>query len=56
MASDTRSAPEPSPEVNSNSVKGKAKARDGPLKLLDLPVDILKEIIFQVSEAAPPSS
>lgn len=29
--------------------KGKEKAAKGPLKLLDLPVDILKEIIHQVS-------
>lgn len=28
--------------------KGKAKAATGPLRLLDLPVDILKEIIHQV--------
>lgn len=28
--------------------KGKAKASKGPLRLLDLPVDILKEIIHQV--------
>jgi hypothetical protein len=30
--------------------KGKEKAAKGPLKLLDLPMDILKEIIHQVSE------
>jgi hypothetical protein len=29
--------------------KGKEKAPKGPLKLLDLPMDILKEIIHQVS-------
>ena len=29
--------------------KGKEKATKGPLRLLDLPVDILKEIIHQVS-------
>jgi hypothetical protein len=29
--------------------KGKEKATKGPLKLLDLPMDILKEIIHQVS-------
>jgi hypothetical protein len=44
--------PEPSQEVNSSPVKGKAKARAAPLRLLDLPVDILKEIILQVSAAA----
>ena len=36
--------------------KGKEKAVKGPLKLLDLPMDILKEIIHQVSftlSAAP---
>lgn len=33
--------------------KGKAKASKGPLKLLDLPVDILKEIIHQVSRHPP---
>lgn len=32
-----------------NHLKGKEKARNGPLRLLDLPVDILKEIIHQVS-------
>ena len=31
--------------------KGKEKATKGPLRLLDLPVDILKEIIHQVSPA-----
>ena len=31
--------------------KGKEKAAKGPLKLLDLPVDILKEIIHQVSQS-----
>ena len=31
--------------------KGKEKATKGPLKLLDLPMDILKEIIHQVSRA-----
>jgi hypothetical protein len=30
--------------------KGKEKAAQGPLKLLDLPMDILKEIIHQVSK------
>lgn len=30
-------------------LKGKERAAKGPLKLLDLPVDILKEIIHQVS-------
>lgn len=36
--------------------KGKAKASKGPLKLLDLPVDILKEIIHQVSRHPPPGA
>jgi hypothetical protein len=31
--------------------KGKEKAARGPLKLLDLPMDILKEIIHQVSRS-----
>jgi hypothetical protein len=31
--------------------KGKEKAGYGPLKLLDLPMDILKEIIHQVSRS-----
>jgi hypothetical protein len=31
--------------------KGKEKAAKGPLKLLDLPMDILKEIIHQVSRS-----
>jgi len=31
--------------------KGKEKAAKSPLKLLDLPMDILKEIIHQVSSA-----
>lgn len=31
--------------------KGKEKATKGPLRLLDLPVDILKEIIHQVRAA-----
>jgi hypothetical protein len=31
--------------------KGKAKAATGPLKLLDLPVDVLKEIIHQVGHS-----
>lgn len=30
-------------------LKGKERAREGPLRLLDLPVDVLKEIIHQVS-------
>lgn len=36
-------------DATTRFVKGKEKARRGPLKLLDLPVDILKEIIHQVS-------
>ena len=32
-------------------LKGKEKAGKGPLRLLDLPVDILKEIIHQVSRS-----
>jgi hypothetical protein len=34
--------------VNKAPPKGKEKAATGPLKLLDLPVDVLKEIIHQV--------
>lgn len=43
-------APPPSllPEQTTALPKGKEKAATGPLKLLDLPVDILKEIIHQV--------
>lgn len=41
--------PEPAPAT---PPKGKEKAAKGPLRLLDLPVDILKEIIHQVSVAA----
>lgn len=36
-------------EMNTMPLKGKERARKGPLRLLDLPVDILKEIIHQVS-------
>jgi hypothetical protein len=36
------------PAAGSHAPKGKEKAARGPLKLLDLPVDILKEIIHQV--------
>lgn len=43
------SAPHPAEETVNRSLKGKEKARKGPLRLLDLPVDILKEIIHQVS-------
>jgi hypothetical protein len=43
-----RVEPEPSLEVNSRSVKKTSKPRTRPLRLLDLPVDILKEIILQV--------
>lgn len=48
----TEATPEPIPcptrEPATKPVKGKEKARKGPLRLLDLPVDILKEIIHQV--------
>ncbi|CAI6338827.1 unnamed protein product [Periconia digitata] len=37
-----------STDTASRQLKGKEKARVGPLKLLDLPVDILKEIIQQL--------
>jgi hypothetical protein len=44
------SAASPVPSAEPAPVpKGKEKAAKGPLKLLDLPVDILKEIIHQVS-------
>lgn len=35
-------------ETTTKPLKGKEKARKGPLRLLDLPVDVLKEIIHQV--------
>ena len=35
-------------DIVARSLKGKEKARKGPLRFLDLPVDILKEIIYQV--------
>ncbi|KAF2011721.1 hypothetical protein BU24DRAFT_443945 [Aaosphaeria arxii CBS 175.79] len=35
-------------EPPSKSMKGKEKIRKGPLRLLDLPVDVLKEIIHQL--------
>ncbi|KAF2278559.1 uncharacterized protein EI97DRAFT_415221 [Westerdykella ornata] len=35
-------------EATVQGAKGKTKARKGPLRLLDLPVDILKEIIHQL--------
>jgi hypothetical protein len=38
--------------VNKAPPKGKEKAATGPLKLLDLPVDVLKEIIHQVRVGA----
>ncbi|KAF2798257.1 F-box domain-containing protein [Melanomma pulvis-pyrius CBS 109.77] len=43
-SSTTPASREPAP----TPVKGKEKARKGPLRLLDLPVDILKEIIHQL--------
>jgi hypothetical protein len=47
------SPPDPAPrETTINKLlKGKEKARKGPLGLLDLPVDILKEIIHQVRQS-----
>ena len=39
----------PSAEQATAAPKGKEKAAKGPLNLLDLPMDILKEIIHQVS-------
>lgn len=39
---------EPLQHVHAHAPKGKGKAARGPLQLLDLPVDILKEIIHQV--------
>jgi hypothetical protein len=48
-ATSTTSASPPSNETATKHLKGKEKARKGPLRLLDLPVDILKEIIHQVS-------
>ncbi|KAF2730251.1 hypothetical protein EJ04DRAFT_500829 [Polyplosphaeria fusca] len=41
-------APSTSNESITKLLKGKEKARTGPLRLLDLPVDILKEIIHQL--------
>jgi hypothetical protein len=41
------SAP-PAAEAVNKAPKGKEKAAKGPLRLLDLPVDVLKEIIHQV--------
>lgn len=35
-------------EASNKASKGKEKAAKGPLRLLDLPVDILREIIHQV--------
>jgi hypothetical protein len=48
-ATSTTSASPPAKASAVNHRKGKEKARKGPLRLLDLPVDILKEIIHQVS-------
>jgi hypothetical protein len=39
---------EPARAPITKAPKGKEKARKGPLRLLDLPVDVLKEIIHQV--------
>lgn len=39
----------PPKDAGSRLLKGKEKARQAPLRLLDLPVDVLKEIIQQVS-------
>jgi hypothetical protein len=47
VAANVVSAPTTDDEVN-NTCKGKEKVSKGPLRLLDLPVDILKEIIHQV--------
>jgi hypothetical protein len=41
-------APPADEAVNKAPPKGKEKAATGPLRLLDLPVDVLKEIIHQV--------
>lgn len=41
------------PDETATAAKGKEKAAKGPLKLLDLPMDILKEIIHQVSTGRP---
>lgn len=38
----------PTDEAGPKVLKGKEKAAKGPLRLLELPVDILKEIIHQV--------
>ncbi|ORY15862.1 hypothetical protein BCR34DRAFT_507933 [Clohesyomyces aquaticus] len=43
-----RTTAEAARETMIKALKGKEKARKGPLKLLDLPVDILKEIIHQL--------
>jgi hypothetical protein len=40
--------------TSGSSLKGKEKAREGPLRLLDLPIDVLKEIVHQVSTSAAP--
>ncbi|KAF2707387.1 hypothetical protein K504DRAFT_492870 [Pleomassaria siparia CBS 279.74] len=47
-AASAASAPHISRKTAAKVVKGKEKARKGPLRLLDLPVDILKEIIHQL--------
>lgn len=55
-AADAVSMPPDAPaapvECLPSPLKGKGKARTEPLRLLDLPVDILKEIIHQVSLCA----
>jgi hypothetical protein len=45
-------APPVDAAVNKAPPKGKEKAPTGPLRLLDLPVDVLKEIIHQVRVGA----
>jgi hypothetical protein len=47
LAPSTVNAPTSAEQVT--IAKGKEKAAKGPLQLLDLPMDILKEIIHQVS-------
>ncbi|KAJ4363757.1 hypothetical protein N0V95_000951 [Ascochyta clinopodiicola] len=41
------------PEQHAPSTKGKEKAVKGPLRLLDLPVDVLREIIHQADQIPP---
>jgi hypothetical protein len=45
-------APPADAAVDKAPPKGKEKAATGPLRLLDLPVDVLKEIIHQVRVSA----